>query len=119
MLLCQVVAGDGSLDTLNRLKAAAFVAFAADGLLALTMLSSHPLQHVEPVLSVNKVSRVSLEVERSTLELVRREGDHRGSLFGLRVLRVELVRPHELIVGSHPYLSLVIMLPGYSPEGSL
>ena len=119
MLLCQVVAGDGSLDTLNRLKAAAFVAFAADGLLALTMLSPHPLQHVEPVLSVNKVSRVSLEIERATFELVRRKGDHRGSRLGLCELRVELVRAHELIVGSHPEPSPVIMLPGYSPEGSL
>ena len=119
MLLCQVVAGDGSLDTLDRLIAAVFVAFAADGLSALTMLSSHPLQHVEPVLSVNKLSRVSLEIKCAAFELVRRECDHRGSRLGLRVLGVELVRAHELIVGSHPEPSPVIMLPRYGPEGSL
>ena len=119
MLLCHVVASDGSLDTLDRLIAVFFVAFATDGLLALTMLSSHPLQHVESVLSVNKVGRVALEIERTTFELVPRECDHRGSCVSLCVLGVELVRAHELIIRSHPDASLVIMLPRYSPERSL
>ena len=83
------------------------------------MLCSHPLQHVKPVLSVNKVGRISLEIERAAFELVRREGDHRSSRLGLCVPRVELVRSHELIVGSHPNPSRVIMLPGYGPEGRL
>ena len=83
------------------------------------MLSSHSLEHVEPVLSVNKVGRVSLEIERTAFELVVREGDHRGSRVSLRVLWIELVRSHELIIGSHPDPSLVIMLPRYGPEGSL
>ena len=83
------------------------------------MLSSNPLQHVEPVLSVNKVGRVALEIERTAFELVPREGDRRGSCVSLCELRVEFVRAHELIIRSHPEPSLVIMLPRYGPEGRL
>ena len=78
------------------------------------------MEHIEAILRVYEIRWITLEVQCSSLQLVRRESQLLGNTgFNLREFRVVLVGTNKFIIKSHSILRIEVMLSPDGPERPL